>query len=84
MQYMQPIASVPSFVSVYNYTCLLSGIEKFDCEGRIITAEYERFYLLTSCKLPCADSTSVYVHTCIYYECHDLASLQMFPTLVKA
>ncbi|XP_064404230.1 exodeoxyribonuclease-like isoform X2 [Halichondria panicea] len=24
------------------------GIEKFDCEGRIITAEYEHFYFLTS------------------------------------
>ena len=26
------------------------GIEKFDCEGRIITAEYENFYFLTSCE----------------------------------
>ena len=27
-----------------------AGIEKYDCEGRLITAEYENFYFLTSCE----------------------------------
>ena len=27
-----------------------AGIEKYDCEGRLITAEYDNFYFLTSCE----------------------------------
>ena len=27
-----------------------AGIDKYDCEGRLITAEYDNFYFLTSCK----------------------------------
>jgi len=29
---------------------LVSGIEKHDKEGRVITAEYEKFYMVTACK----------------------------------
>ena len=29
---------------------MLEGIEKHDDEGRVITAEFEKFYLVTSCE----------------------------------
>ena len=31
--------------------CTPLGIDKYDCEGRLIVAEYENFYFLTSCEL---------------------------------
>ena len=30
--------------------CIHPGIDKYDSEGRLITAEYDKFFLLTSCK----------------------------------
>lgn len=40
------------FYQDYNYThmCMYVGIQKYDCEGRLITAEYDNFYFLTSCE----------------------------------
>ena len=33
------------------YFMVITGIEKHDSEGRVITAEFEKFFLVTSCKL---------------------------------
>lgn len=33
----------------FNVLCF-AGLDKYDCEGRLITAEYPHFYFLTSCK----------------------------------
>jgi hypothetical protein len=30
---------------------LISGVSEHDKEGRVITAEYEKFFLVTSCKI---------------------------------
>ena len=42
------------------------GIDKYDCEGRLITVEYDKFYFLTSCK-----SRSLWCHDfqigCMYF-----------------
>ena len=39
------------------------GIEKYDSEGRLITAEYENFYFLTSCEQLLVLSVVVYLTT---------------------
>lgn len=41
--------SVCLFVLIYHIYCLL-GVPEHDKEGRVITAEYEKFFLVTSCK----------------------------------
>lgn len=30
----------------------VSGVPEHDKEGRVITAEYEKFFLVTACKIP--------------------------------
>ena len=37
-------------LSVCDVVSYPTGIDKYDCEGRLITAEYDNFYFLTSCE----------------------------------
>ena len=37
-------------MKLYYRYLIITGIKKHDSEGRVITAEFEKFFLVTSCK----------------------------------